>query len=83
MANDSENPNIPIVGFSNSPWADSISTVPTMGPVHENDTNTKVKAIKKIPISPPLSAFLFILFTNEVGSTISNAPKNEKQKYRI
>jgi hypothetical protein len=33
------------------------SSVPTIGPVHEKDTITKVSAIKKIPPNPPLPAF--------------------------
>ena len=53
-----------------------------MGPVHEKETSTNVKAIKKIQISPPLSAFLFILFTNDEGNTISKAPKNDNAKIK-
>ena len=48
-----------------------------MGPVHENETNAKVNAIKKIPINPPLLEAESALFTQELGNTISNAPKNE------
>ena len=34
--------------------------LPTNGPVHENETKTKVKAIKKIPTKPPCCDFLSI-----------------------
>ncbi len=51
-----------------------------MGPVQENDTKANVKAIKKIPKSPPLSAPASALFTQEDGNVISNAPKKETAK---
>ncbi len=44
------------IGDQNSPEVDFISTVPTIGPVHENDTRTSVSAMKNIPRRPPLSA---------------------------
>ena len=43
------------------------SREPKIGPVQENETIDNVKAIKKVPINPPPSAFLFILFKNLVG----------------
>ena len=79
-ANATENASIVIIGVQNSPSVDFISTVPTIGPVHENETRTRVRAIKNIPKSPPLSAPLSDLFTKEVGSMISNAPKNDAAK---
>ena len=76
-----ENPNIPQKGPLIPPLtAASTSKVPMIGPVQENETNESVKAIKKIPINPPLSLFESILFTNREGRTISNAPRNEIAK---
>ena len=51
-----------------------------MGPVQENDTSTRVSAMKKMPVSPRLSALLSLLLTIHEGSVISNAPKNEAAK---
>ena len=53
-----------------------------MGPVHENETKANVKAIKKIPIIPPLSAPLSAKFTHFDGRVISNAPKKDKAKIK-
>src|SRR5690606_41049785 len=53
-----EKPNMPIAGPSKAPLeTTSASKYPIIGPVHENETSAKVNAIKKIPISPPLSDF--------------------------
>ena len=54
MAN--ENPNIPTIGAIPPFEADSTNSVPTIGPVQEKDTIANANAIKKIPITPPLSA---------------------------
>ena len=54
-----------------------LKIAPTIGPVQENDTNTKVKAIKKAPISPPLSSFETDLLTIQLGIVISNIPKKD------
>ena len=51
-----------------------------IGPVQEKETKDKVNAIKKMPISPPLSDWESILFTNAEGNTISNAPKKDMAK---
>ena len=51
-----------------------------IGPVHEKDTRDRVKAIKKIPISPPLSLAESALLIIQLGSVISNAPKKEIAK---
>ena len=51
-----ENPSIPTIGFTNAPPADSTKMLPTIGPVHEKETRTIVKAMKNIPVNPPLSA---------------------------
>ena len=77
-ANAKENPNIPIIGAKPPFEAASTNNVPTIGPVHENDTMAKAKAINKIPIIPPLSACLSTLFAQEFGNIISKAPRNEK-----
>ena len=68
------------IGDQNSPAVDLISTEPTIGPVHENDTNTSVRARKKIPPRPFESAFESLLLTSHEGIVISNAPKNEAAK---
>ena len=52
-----------------------IRTELIIGPVQENDTNTKVRAIKNTPTKPPLSLFASVLFTIQLGIVISNAPK--------
>ena len=78
----SENPNITTSGSKNSPPNASTIIVPTIGPVHEKETSTSVRAIKKIPKSPPPSAFLFILLRNLLGILISKYPKNEIAKIK-
>ena len=76
-ANANENPNMATIGPESPPDADCTNTLPTIGPVHEKDTNANVNAMKKIPIIPPLSACLSALFTHDAGNVISNAPKKE------
>ena len=69
---------IPSTGrITSLPLEAKIRSEPAMGAVHENETTTSVRAMKKIPIRPPLSACLSTLFTNELGKTISNNPKND------
>ena len=75
-----EKPNIPIIGPKYPPEDASTNRVPTIGPVHENDTNARVNAIKKIPISPPLSEALSLLFTQDAGSCNSKAPRKDAPK---
>ena len=75
-----ENPNIPTNGAIPPMDADSTNKVPTIGPVQENDTNANVKAIKKIPINPPLLDTVSDLFNQELGNVISNAPIKETAK---
>ena len=53
-----------------------------IGPVHENETTTKVSAIKKIPIKLPVLALLSALFPHELGKEISKAPRNEIPKIK-
>ena len=49
-----------------------------IGPVHENDTNANVNAIRKMLSSPVvLSDFASILVDHDDGNVISNAPKKE------
>ena len=72
-----EKPNIPTKGAIPPIVADSTNKVPTIGPVQEKETNASASAIKKIPINPPLSDALSALFSQELGSMISKAPKNE------
>jgi hypothetical protein len=51
-----------------------------MGPVHENETSARVRAIKNIPPSPPVLAFESALFASVPGIVISNRPKKDKAK---
>ena len=80
IAKASENPSMPMIGFTNAPWEAAIKIEPASGPVHENDTNTRVKAIKNTPIKPPLSDLASTVFTKFEGNTISKAPKKEIPK---
>ena len=45
--------------------------LPKIGPVQENETITKVKAMKKIPIIPPASSAFEDLLAIELGNVIS------------
>ena len=76
-ANATENASMVTIGAQNSPDVERMSTEPTIGPVHENDTSTSVSAMKKMPARPPFSEFLSLLLTSDDGSTISNAPKKD------
>src|SRR5690606_34293673 len=67
MAKAKEKANIPKIGWIISPPAEAISIEPTIGPVQEKDTSTKVKAIKKIPVRPPLSPLASILLISPEG----------------
>ena len=71
---------IVMIGIHKPPFIDSMITVPTIGPVHENDTSTRVIAMKKIPIKPPFSAPASLLLTKLEGKVISKAPKNDAAK---
>ncbi len=70
---------IPTAGPAILP-TDAASTrrVPIIGPVHENDTSTSVKAMKNMLIKPVVrSALLSTPLLHFEGSFMSNAPKNE------
>ena len=75
-----EKANMQRMGVQMAPCVDCISTVPTMGPVHENDTSTKVKAMKKIPPKFLVLCLLSLLFNMLLPRVISKAPKNEAAK---
>ena len=75
-----EKPNIPMIGFKKTPCDAAIRMDPAKGPVQEKDTKTRVKAIKKTPIKPPLYDLASTEFTKPEGNTISNAPKKEIPK---
>src|SRR5690606_10082563 len=76
-----ENPSMPTAGPRRSPLeAASTNSVPMIGPVHEKETNARLKAMKKRPSSPPRSDLASILLTKELGSVITKAPKNEAAK---
>ena len=76
-ANETEKASIVTIGVQNSPCVDLISTEPTIGPVQEKETSTRVKAMKKMPASPSRSEFRSLLFTIQAGSSISKAPKKD------
>ena len=69
-----------MIGSQNSPCVLLISTEPTIGPVQENDTSTRVSATKKTPARPPSLECESDLLSQELGSVISKAPKNEAAK---
>src|SRR5690606_30241549 len=74
----------PIAGPSNAPLETaSTNKYPIIGPVHEKDTNAKVKAIKNMPINPFRFDFSSILLTKREGKVISKAPKKEIAKTMI
>src|ERR1035437_4096459 len=81
-ANANEKPSIPIMGMITLPPAEATSMAPTIGPVQEKETKTRVKAMKKAPANPPLSACLSALLIIQLGRVISNNPKKEKAKKR-
>jgi len=60
-------PSMPMVGERKLlEAAASTSSVPINGPVHENETNTRVNAIKKMDIIPVVeSTFESILFVHD------------------
>ena len=58
--------------------AASTNSVPIIGPVQENDTNTKVKAMKNMEMKPVVdSAFESMALLHFEGSSMLNAPKND------
>ena len=73
------NPAIPIAGPVRLPIeAASTSSVPIIGPVHENDTRASVKAMKNMLIRPEaFSALLSTELLHFEGSVISKPPKND------
>ena len=64
-----------IMGAQNSPAVLLMRTVPTMGPVQEKDTSTRVRARKKMPPRLPLPALESLPFTHLEGRVISKSPK--------
>src|SRR5690348_9454369 len=53
-----------------------------MGPVHENETTTRVRAIKNMPTKLPVPALLSALLLQELGNSILKAPKKEIPKIK-
>ena len=47
------------------------NAVPNTGPVHEKDTRANVKAMKKMPKTPPILDAESTLLTHLLGSLIS------------
>ena len=66
-----EKPSIPMIGFKKEPSAEPNATAPAMGNVQENETNTKVNAMKNTPTTPPLLSILADLLIQLLGSAIS------------
>ena len=75
-----EKASIVTIGVQNSPRVERMSTEPTMGPVQEKDTSTRVSAMKKMPARPFLPVPASLRFCQEDGRVISNAPKKEAAK---
>ena len=75
--------NIPAIGLTIAPPADSTKILPTIGPVHEKETIARVSAIRKIPIMPPRSLPLLSAVLHEEGSVISNMPKKESANTKM
>ena len=69
---------MPIAGPVTSPLtAACTSRLPMIGPVHEKETNERVKAMKKMPINPPRSDARLEAFSHLPGRVVSKAPKKE------
>ena len=66
-----------IIGAVPPLLAASTNKVPTIGPVQENETIAKAKAIPKIPIIPFFCDCRSAAFDQRCGNLISKAPKNE------
>ena len=81
-ASASAKPNMPKAGASQLPLVVvSTSSSPMMGAVHENDTSTSVKAMRKMEIRPLVAdAFVSTALAQLSGSLISNQPKNDRAK---
>ena len=82
MANARAKPNMPTAGATISPCVlTATSRKPMMGPVHENDTSVRVKAMKKMLTMPVVDELAeLILLLHDEGSVMSKAPKNEAAK---
>src|SRR5690606_31897989 len=80
MAKAREKASMPNMGCRISPPAEAINMDPTIGPVQEKETNTKVKAIKNMPVNPPLSPLASTLLTRPLGRVNSNKPRNARPK---
>ena len=74
--------NMPMAGASQLPVVVvCTSSIPMMGPVQEKDTNTNVKAIRKMLTRPLVcDAFVSTLFAQLSGNLISNHPKKLQAK---
>ena len=51
MAKANENPNMPMMGFRNTPWDEAINMDPAKGPVQENETKTLEELIQIYKLS--------------------------------
>ena len=75
-----EKESIPKTGLICKPLADCTKILPTNGPVHENETKTSVKAMKKIPSNPPSWDFLSTEVIILEGIVSSKNPIRESPK---
>ena len=82
MASPMENPSMPNVGASMLPCVETATNRnPMIGPVHENETSTSVKAIRKMLSSPVVRSDCASIFVDhDEGSVSSKAPKKEAAK---
>ena len=78
-ANANAKPNIPTAGLIQLPEVTvSTNSKPMIGAVQENDTKTRVNAMRKIEIKPvALEALVSTEFAQLSGNLISNHPKND------
>ena len=65
------NAKVSSIGTLEDPVTALPNRLPKIGPVHENETITSVKAMKKIPIIPPASSAFEDLLAMELGKVMS------------
>src|SRR5690606_24756682 len=77
-----EKPNIPMSRPNRLPCEANTNRLPIIGPVQENDTITKVRAMKKMPLTLLVLALLSAAVLHLAGNSISKAPRKEIPKTR-
>src|ERR1043165_3402047 len=76
-ASPSEKPNMPSAGPTRPPRLAATSNGPMMPEVQENDTITRVMAMKKMPLKELVPARESVLLVHDEGNVISKAPRKE------